>query len=250
MSRWGWDHMNNRTIAADRRAASVMSAGTRMTRRTIVKGAAWSVPVIAVATAAPLAAASGTGALAFSPGPGVLNADNDNFTYTWVISNSSTTDSITGPFTITMNVPYNIQGSIPQPPAGEGTALNPTLFAPVAVNAPGYTATWTHVDGISDDYGNTRTEAVVIGNATTKLAPGASITVATIWTVPSNWLSTGDGSIELDRRIWTWRSAGTVTAATGTVDSPQSFPSWTTAPASNEPSSPGGLWAFSTPPAG
>lgn len=32
----------------------------RITRRTIVKGAAWSIPVIAAATAAPLAAASGT----------------------------------------------------------------------------------------------------------------------------------------------------------------------------------------------
>jgi len=32
----------------------------RITRRTIVKGAAWSIPVIAAATAAPMAAASGT----------------------------------------------------------------------------------------------------------------------------------------------------------------------------------------------
>ena len=75
------------------------------------------------------------------------------------------------------------------------------------------------------------------------------LVVTTEWTVPENWLSVGEGggSVALDRRILTWRSEGTVTAASGTVGSPATFPSWTTDPAVANPASPGGLWAFSTP---
>lgn len=218
-----------------------------ITRRTLTVSAAWAAPVIALAVSTPAAAASvANGILAFAPGPGTLNSDNNTFTYTWVISNASTTDPIAGPFTISFNVPFNIQGSIPKPSAGQPSATNPTLFAPVAVSAPGYAAAWTHQDA-SDEYGNTRTEVITIGDAGTALAPGQSISVTTAWNVPENWLSTGEGSIRLDRRIWTWRSNGTVTAAEGTEDSPQSFPSWTVEPGSENPASPGGLWAFSTP---
>ena len=239
--------MSSTNETGTRKPETVRTRG-RMSRRTVIKGAAWSVPVIAAASALPAATASGTGTLVFSPGPGVLNSDNDNFTYTWIISNSSATDPISGPFTITFNVPYNIQNSIPKPPNGEASTGNPTLFAPIALNASsGFASNWTHTDGISDAYGNTRTETITIGNASSKLAAGASITVNTIWSVPNNWLSTGEGSILLNRRIWTWRSGGTVTAASGTIGSPQGFPSWTTDAASENPASPGGLWAFSTP---
>ncbi|MGN8026439.1 hypothetical protein [Microbacterium sp. 22242] len=240
--------MSNRTIGTVARATETVRTRGRMSRRTIIKGAAWSVPVIAAAAAVPTATASGTGTLVFSPGPGALNSDNDNFTYTWTLTNSSTTDPISGPFTIAFNVPYNIQNSIPKPSAGQASASNPTLFAPIAVNASsGYSVGWTHQDGVSDAYGNTRTETITVGNASSKLAAGASITVSTIWSVPNNWLSTGEGSILLSRRIWTWQSAGTVSAASGTLGSPQAFPGWTTGPATENPASPGGLWAFSTP---
>lgn len=217
-------------------------------RRTAVTAAAWSAPVIALAVSTPAAAASvADGTLTFVPGPGTLNPGTNNFTYNWTISNSSTSGSLSGPFTIVFNVPYDIQESIAKPPAGQASASNPTLFAPVAVSAPGYAASWEHTDGITDGFGNTRTETITIGTASTTLEPGESIPVATEWTVPENWLSTGDGSILLDRRVWTWRSEGTVTAGAGANGSPQDFPSWTTEAASENPASPGGLWAFSTP---
>ncbi|MGX5697452.1 hypothetical protein ACWKWP_14725 [Agromyces soli] len=220
-----------------------------VSRRSVVKAAAWSAPVIAVAVAAPAATASGGGTLAFAPGPGTLNIDTNNFFYSWTITNSSAGLPIAGPFTIEFNVPFGMQESLPKPPAGQASSPSPTLFGPITVSAPGYAASWIHADGISDAYGNTRTELVTIGDATTQLAAGASIVVTTEWTVPENWLSVGEGggSVALDRRILTWRSEGTVTAASGTVGSPATFPSWTTDPAVANPASPGGLWAFSTP---
>lgn len=221
----------------------------KISRRTTLTAAAWSAPVIALAVSTPAAAASvvADGTLNFVPGPGTLNPNTNNFTYNWVISNSSTTSPISGPFTIEFNVPFGIQDSITKPPAGQASASNPTLFAPVAVNAPGYVASWVHTDGISDGFGNTRTETITIGTAATTLEAGDSIPFSSKWTVPENWLSTGDGSILLDRRVWTWRSEGTVTAGPGANGSPQAFPLWTTQGASENPASPGGLWAFSTP---
>lgn len=55
------------------------------TRRTVVKGAAWSVPVIAAAVATPLAAASGTidvGAFALNGSCGTLGVLGPGFTIT------------------------------------------------------------------------------------------------------------------------------------------------------------------------
>lgn len=52
---------------------------TPLSRRTVIKGAAWSIPVIAAATAVPLAAASSTGSKTVTCGS---KAAGDNGSYT------------------------------------------------------------------------------------------------------------------------------------------------------------------------
>ena len=57
----------------------VTRSGSRIPRRTLVAGAAWSVPAIVVGTAAPALASSGPCTLAFSFGPNSCENDNGVF---------------------------------------------------------------------------------------------------------------------------------------------------------------------------
>lgn len=218
-------------------------------RRSLLIGAAWSAPTAIVATAAPAIAASPAGTLEVTPSWVSLRYDQNLFSYSFRITNTASEGDIHGPFTLTYNVPFDRQGSI------ANSASNPQLFGIVSFNSsPSLELATDHTTSSNavDSYGNYRAEKYSIGNQSTVLSPGASITLTVQWTIPSNWTSTGDdsdgyhgGQIGLGRRMWTWRTAGSVSARSGASNSPASFPSWTEQAPSENPASPGGLFAFS-----
>ncbi|WAA65718.1 hypothetical protein [Microbacterium oxydans] len=90
---------------------------TAVTRRTLVRAAAWSVPVIAVAVATPLAAASTSplivqmnpatvdGSTFDWPGALVTNTGTSDVTLTWTVDVTPALDSLTGPVTGTITIP-------------------------------------------------------------------------------------------------------------------------------------------------
>ena len=92
------------------------SAG--MTRRTVVRGAAWSAPVIAAAVATPLAAASAERPMttvqmspasvegpSFTwPGATVTNTGTTPMTVTWSVDVAPALESLTGPLTGTVTI--------------------------------------------------------------------------------------------------------------------------------------------------
>ncbi|MFK3677831.1 hypothetical protein ACI2IP_08865 [Microbacterium sp. NPDC090218] len=106
-------------------------ASAGFTRRSVVRAAAWSAPVIAAAVATPLAAASGaavavqmspagvTGAGFAWPGATVTNTGTTPMTVTWSVDVSPALESLSGPLT----------GSVTIPPGGSEQ---------VAVNITGY----------------------------------------------------------------------------------------------------------------
>ncbi len=94
------------------------STSTEVTRRALIRAAAWSVPVVAVAVATPLAAASRRAefAVEMAPAsvdgatfawPGALIANNGTtpLTLTWSIEVTPTLDSLSGPLTGTITIP-------------------------------------------------------------------------------------------------------------------------------------------------
>ncbi|MDF2560034.1 MAG: hypothetical protein K0R99_1480 [Microbacterium sp.] len=91
---------------------------TDVTRRTLMRAAAWSVPVVAVAVATPLAAASRQAEFAVDMAaasvdgatftwPGALIANNGTtpLTLTWSIEVTPTLESLNGPITGTITIP-------------------------------------------------------------------------------------------------------------------------------------------------
>lgn len=89
-----------------------------VTRRTLVRAAAWSVPVIAAAVATPLAAASRraeftvdmapasvVGATFTWPGAVIENTGTTPLTLTWSIEVTPTLDSLSGPLTGAITIP-------------------------------------------------------------------------------------------------------------------------------------------------
>lgn len=121
----------------------------RVSRRALVKGAAWSVPVIAVAAATPLAAASTTNADLVPSFSGPLNLNltvivpvaTVNVVNTLTITNNGTTPSLAGatasvvynPALLTLNIAQvggiTVLGSdgnytITLPPIAPGASLN------------------------------------------------------------------------------------------------------------------------------
>jgi hypothetical protein len=94
------------------------SSPTDVTRRALVRAAAWSVPVIAAAVATPLAAASlrtgfavdmapasVDGATFTWPGAVVANTGTEPLTLSWSIEVTPTLDSLSGPLTGTITIP-------------------------------------------------------------------------------------------------------------------------------------------------
>ncbi|MFE6994439.1 hypothetical protein ACFVAE_00610 [Microbacterium sp. NPDC057659] len=81
-----------------------------LSRRTVLKGAAWSLPVIAVATAVPAHAASGEPTVigGFHESSGFISSQTINASSMWVDCNGETnSNEYTGlPFTITVTVSY------------------------------------------------------------------------------------------------------------------------------------------------
>jgi len=91
---------------------------TAVTRRTLVRAAAWSVPVIAVAVATPLAAASRRAEFAVDmaqasvvgasftwPGALIENTGTTPLTLTWSIEVTPTLESLSGPLTGAITIP-------------------------------------------------------------------------------------------------------------------------------------------------
>ncbi|WP_262001624.1 hypothetical protein [Microbacterium sp. Mcb102] len=91
---------------------------TGITRRSVVRAAAWSAPVIAAAIATPLAAASGAAALTVQPSPAtvtgadfawpgatVTNTGTTPLTVTWSVDVAPVLESLSGPLTGTVTIP-------------------------------------------------------------------------------------------------------------------------------------------------
>lgn len=91
---------------------------TDVTRRTLIRAAAWSVPVVAVAVATPLAAASRRADLGVEmapasvdgstftwPGAVVANTGTAPLTVTWSIEVTPALESLGGPLTGTITIP-------------------------------------------------------------------------------------------------------------------------------------------------
>ncbi len=112
------------------------SASLRPTRRTVAKGAAWSVPVVAVGAAAPaMAASGGTGGITAS----CVTPGGTGVTYTLSVTGSLSpeiqvvfTHSGTGSMSISAPATWTIAGS---------TATTLTYLVPVVGGAASGTAT-------------------------------------------------------------------------------------------------------------
>ena len=111
-----------------------------LSRRTVVKGAAWSVPVIAAAVATPLAAASGTvdvGAFALNGTCGVLGVLGPGFTITAGPTTPlpvGTTITITGSGVANIGV-FSITGGTAAVNVLSQTSRSIVLTAPLAAGA-------------------------------------------------------------------------------------------------------------------
>lgn len=111
-----------------------------VSRRTLVKGAAWSVPVIAAAVATPLAAASGdieVGAFALNGTCGVLGVLGPGFTLTAGPSTPlpvGTTITVTGSGIADIGV-FSVTGGTADVSVLSATSRQITLTAPLAAGA-------------------------------------------------------------------------------------------------------------------
>ncbi|CAH0214083.1 hypothetical protein SRABI76_02340 [Microbacterium oxydans] len=122
------------------RMTEEVQKNTGISRRAVVKGAAWSVPVIAAAVATPLAAASGVvdvGAFSLAGSCGVLGVLGPGFTITAGATQplpTGTTITITGSGVANIGV-FSITGGTANVNVLSATSRQITLTAPLAAGA-------------------------------------------------------------------------------------------------------------------
>lgn len=134
-------------------------------RRTVIKGAAWAAPVVAVAVSAPLAAASitdGYSGLNIRSNNAGTNAEfRPNECYVEFVGDGGAGDNVTGPITFTFNVPAGFTAS------NGGSALG----------ASGAIGEWTYVfDSASGVYTFTH-QGITLSNAGTTTVNVPSIVI-------------------------------------------------------------------------
>ncbi|MCK2026506.1 hypothetical protein [Microbacterium sufflavum] len=149
-----------------------------VSRRTIVKGAAWSVPVIAAAVATPLAAASGTtdiGAFALNGSCGTLGVLGPGFTLTAGPSApipAGTTIAVTGTGIANIGV-FGVTGGTANVNVLSPTSRSITLTADVPAGA---TIAFRTTLSISVAFGLNATATLPTGYVGTGGKPAGSVT--------------------------------------------------------------------------
>ncbi len=147
---------------ADDHDSHPVSGRSHLDRRTVVRGAAWSVPVVMVAAAAPAIAASQDAAVTIDPTASGCHPNNGNDLQRWrapiTFRNAGPgTASITGiTFTVSPSAAVNPQVSPPSltiPPGGEGSVLATFLssgkLSATRILTFSYTLNTTPVSGVT-----------------------------------------------------------------------------------------------------
>lgn len=172
-----------------------------ITRRTIVKGAAWSVPVIAAAVAAPLAAASVGG---------VINSEAN---YYWAAESQgdyTTLSAAAGGLmaTFSTQIAYRATPWV-NPPAGASLVVVVTFDSPVRLDQGSSLGAWTANPGL----GTTATSFTFM---VTPSSFGGGLTFNVVGSVPGTLTSAATMSL-INGGASTWASESSGKSATLTA---------------------------------
>lgn len=169
-----------------------------ISRRAVVRGAAWSVPVIAVAVATPLAAASGGGTV------------NSDANYFWDAESEGDYTSLVAAggglaATFSTQISYRADPWV-APPASASLVVVVTFSSPVTLDPASTITGWVATPGL----GSTGTTFTFVG---TPAGFGGSLSFNIIGTVPGTLTSTATMSLT-DGGTTTWAAESSAKSTT------------------------------------